>query len=91
MAEDSRKEFILATVGNHYGYSVSDGAVSHLRTAKELDCLLDDSNCQVLATKPELTQGVRLIQVCVSHSRTHTHTHTHTHTYTHTHMHTHTS
>lgn len=63
MAEDSRKDFILATIGNHFGYSVTDGAVSHIRNSKELDSLLDDSNCHVMATRPELTQGVRLIQV----------------------------
>ena len=71
MAEDSRKEFIIATIGNHFGYPVTDGAVSHIMSSKELDALLDDSNCHVLATKPEMTQGVRLIQVSVMNT-THT-------------------
>lgn len=64
MAGDSRKDFILATIGNHFGYSVSDGAVAHVRDSKEINTFLDDGNCSVLSSKLELTQGVKLIQVC---------------------------
>lgn len=63
MVEDSRKEFVLATIGNHFSYPVNDGAVAHIRSCRELDALLDDSNCLLMAAHPELTQGVRLIQV----------------------------
>lgn len=63
MSGDSRKDFILATVGNYFGYSVTDGAVSHILASRELNTFLDDGNCTVLATHAELTQDVRLIQV----------------------------
>ncbi len=63
MAGDSRKEFVVATIGNYFGYSPSDGAVSHIHDSRELNNFLDDGNCSVLATHAELTQGVRLIQV----------------------------
>lgn len=63
MSGDSRKDFILATVGNFFSYSSSDGAVSHIADSKELNSFLDDGNCMVLALHPELTQGVKLIQV----------------------------
>ena len=63
MSGDSRKDFILATIGNHFSYTVADGAISHILDSKELNNFLDDGNCSVLATHAELTQGVRLIQV----------------------------
>ena len=63
MAGDSRKGFIVATIGNFFTYSITDGAVSHIETSKELDNFLDDGNCAILAAHAELTQGVRLIQV----------------------------
>lgn len=63
MSGDSRKDFILATIGNFFGYSSSDGAVSHITDSKELNSFLDDGNCMLLALHPELTQGVKLIQV----------------------------
>lgn len=63
MSGDSRKDFILATIGNFFSYSSSDGAVSHIAESKELNSFLDDGNCMVLALHPELTQGVKLIQV----------------------------
>ncbi len=63
MSGDSRKDFILATLGNYFGYSPSDGAISHIQDSRELNNFLDDGNCTVLATHAELTQDVRLIQV----------------------------
>ena len=63
MSGDSRKDFILATIGNYFGYAVADGAISHILDSRELNNFLDDGNCSILATHAELTQGVRLIQV----------------------------
>lgn len=63
MSGDSRKDFVLATIGNFFGYSSSDGAISHITDSKELNSFLDDGNCMVLALHPEMTQGVKLIQV----------------------------
>lgn len=63
MSGDSRKDFILATVGNFFGYANSDGAISHILDSKELNRFLDDGNSMVLALHPELTQDVKLIQV----------------------------
>ncbi len=63
MAGDSRKDFILSTISNHFGYSVTDGAVAHIPDSKELNSFLDDGNCPLLAARPELTQGIKLIQV----------------------------
>lgn len=62
MSGDSRKDFVLATIGNFFGYSSSDGAISHITDSKELNSFLDDGNCMVLALHPEMTQGVKLIQ-----------------------------
>lgn len=64
MAGDSRKDFIVAAIGNHFGYSLSDGAVAHIRDSKEINTFLDDGNCAILSARPELIQGVKLIQVC---------------------------
>ena len=63
MSEDSRKDFILATIGNFFSYSVTDGAISHIIDSRELNNFLDDGNCMILATHAELMQDVRLIQV----------------------------
>lgn len=63
MAGDSRKEFLVATIGNHFGYSVTDGAVGHIPDSNELNCFLDDGNCFILAARMELTQGIKLVQV----------------------------
>ena len=63
MSGDSRKDFILTTIGNFFGYPISDGAVSHIFDSTELNNFLDDGNCMVLATHTELTQDVKLIQV----------------------------
>ena len=30
MSGDSRTDFILATIGNHFSYAVADGAISHI-------------------------------------------------------------
>ena len=62
MSGDSRKDFILATIGNHFGYSTADGAVSHILSSRELNTFLDDASCPVLAAHAELIQDVRLIQ-----------------------------
>ena len=62
MSGDSRKDFVLATIGNHFGFSVSDGAMSHISDSSELNRFLDDGGCSVLAAHAELVQGVRLIQ-----------------------------
>ena len=64
MAGDSRKDFIVAAIGNHFGYSLSDGAVAHIPDSKEINTFLDDGNCAILSARPELVQGVKLIQVC---------------------------
>lgn len=63
MSGDSRKDFIISTVGNFFGYSISDGTISHILDSKELNNFLDDGNCMLLALHAELTQGVKLIQV----------------------------
>ena len=65
MSGDSRKDFILATIGNHFGYSISDGAIAHIHTSNEVNTFLDDGNSLILAARPELTQGVKLIQVII--------------------------
>ena len=62
MSGDSRKDFVLATIGNHFGYSVTDGALSHISSCPELNSFLDDGSCVVLASHAELVQGVKLIQ-----------------------------
>lgn len=62
MSGDSRKDFILATIGNFFGYSSSDGAVCHIADSKELNSFLDDGNCMLLGLHPELVQEVKLIQ-----------------------------
>ena len=62
MSGDSRKEFILATIGNFFGCNYRDGAVSHLENSRELDNFLDDGNCMLLALHPKLVQDVKLIQ-----------------------------
>ena len=66
MSGDSRKDYILATIGNHFGYSVSDGAVVHIAQSQEINTFLDDGNCPLLAARPELLEGVKLIQVMLS-------------------------
>lgn len=63
MSGDSRKDFLLATIGNFFGYATTDGAVSHIIDSRELNNFLDDGSCSVLATRAELTQDVKLIQV----------------------------
>ena len=63
MSGDSRKDFIIATISNFFGYASGDGAVSHIVDSKELNTFLDDGNSMVLATHAELTQDLRLIQV----------------------------
>ena len=65
MSGDSRKEYLIATISNHFGYSVSDGAVAHIPDSTELNNFLDDGNCLLLAARLELTEGVKLVQVCV--------------------------
>ena len=65
MSGDSRKDFILSTIGNHFGYSISDGAIAHIPTSNEVNTFLDDGNSLILAARPELTQGVKLIQVII--------------------------
>lgn len=63
MSGDSRKDFVLATIGNHFGYSVSDGAMSHISSSQELNSFLDDGSCMILAAHAELVQDVKLIQI----------------------------
>ena len=62
MSGDSRKDFVLATVGNHFGFAVSDGAMSHISDCPELNRFLDDGGCCVLAAHAELVEGLRLVQ-----------------------------
>ena len=63
MSGDSRKDFILATIGNFFSVSVTDGMVKHIFDSTELNAFLDDGNCSVLAARLELTQDVHFIQV----------------------------
>ena len=63
MSGDSRKDFLLTTIGNFFGYATTDGAISHIVDSLELNTFLDDGSCSVLATHAELTQDVKLIQV----------------------------
>ena len=65
MSGDPRKDFVVATIGNHFGYSVSDGAVAHVPSSQELNTFLDDGNCTMIAARPELIHDVKLIQVCI--------------------------
>ena len=48
-AGDSRKEFLLATAGNFFGVSVSDGSISHAHDSAALNSFLDDGSVSVLA------------------------------------------
>ena len=50
-AGDSRKEFILATTGNFFGLSVSDGAISSNHDDPCLNNFLDDGNVPVLSAQ----------------------------------------
>ena len=63
MSGDSRKDFLVTTIGNHFGYSTGDGAVSHIYDSKELNSFLDDGNCGVLGARVELTHDVKIVQV----------------------------
>ena len=63
MSGDSRKDFLVATIGNHFGYYTGDGAVSHIYDSAELNAFLDDGNCGVLGARVELTQDVKIVQV----------------------------
>jgi len=62
MSGDSRKDFILSTIGNFFGYSRQDGAISHIDDSKDLNKFLDDGNCMVLVLHPVLVDEVKLIQ-----------------------------
>ena len=48
MSGDSRKEFILASTGNFYGLSVTDGVVKNCHDEPALNNFLDDGNVSVL-------------------------------------------
>ena len=63
MSGDSRKDFLVATIGNHFGYHTGDGAVSHIYDSTELNSFLDNGNCGVLGARVELTQDVKIVQV----------------------------
>ena len=63
MSGDARKDFLLATIGNHFGFSVVDGAVAHILNSPEINTFLDDGNCPLLTAKHEVTDGIELIQV----------------------------
>lgn len=62
MSGDSRKDFILSTIGNFFGYVRQEGAISHIEDSKELNKFLDDGNCTVLVLYPVLVDEVKLIQ-----------------------------
>ena len=53
----------MATIGNFFSVSVTDGMVKHIFDSSELNAFLDDGNCSVLAARLELTQDIRFIQV----------------------------
>ena len=53
----------MATIGNHFGYSTADGAVSLIYDSKEMNSFLDDRNCGVLCARVELTHDVKIVQV----------------------------
>ena len=57
------KDFLVAAIGNHFGYTTADGEVSHIYDSKELNSFLDDRNCGVLCARVELTHDVRIVQV----------------------------
>ena len=62
MSGDSRKDFVLSSISAFFGYSVSDGAVSHVLDCGELNRFLDDPGCPLLAARVELSHGIRLVQ-----------------------------
>ncbi len=62
MSGDSRKDFILSSIGNFFGYSRQDGAISHIQDSRELNTFLDDGNTMLLVLYPELVDEVKLIQ-----------------------------
>lgn len=50
---DVRKDFILATVANHFGSHVKDQAIEALRNNDQLIAFLDDPNANVLSASME--------------------------------------
>ena len=46
---DSRKEYVLATVGNYFGISLSDAGLSGQHDNSALNNFLDDGSCFILA------------------------------------------
>ena len=63
MSGDSRKDFLVTSIANHFGYNTNDGAVAHIFDSKELQNFLDNGNCFVLGNKVELLDNVKLVQV----------------------------
>ena len=51
--KDSRKDFVLATIGNFYGMGTSDTAVSVCYGDSALNSFLDDGNVSVLVAKQD--------------------------------------
>uniref|UniRef100_H3AMW9 Uncharacterized protein n=1 Tax=Latimeria chalumnae TaxID=7897 RepID=H3AMW9_LATCH len=47
--EDDRKQFILTTTGNYFGFSSSSTLISSLHNSRELNNFLDDGNEMVLS------------------------------------------
>ena len=63
MSADSRKDFLVASIANHFGYNTNDGAITHIFDSKELQSFLDSGSCYVLGSKVELIDNVKLVQV----------------------------
>nr|WAW84826.1 cytoplasmic dynein 2 heavy chain 1 [Halisarca dujardinii] len=63
MSGDSRKDFLVTSIANHFGYNTSDGAVAHIFDSKELQSFLDSGSCFVFGSKVELIDNVKLVQV----------------------------
>ena len=46
---DPRKDVLLSSCAAFFGIPVSDGSITQLQSARELNTFLDDGNCSVLA------------------------------------------
>ena len=57
---DSRKEYVLATVGNYFGISLSDPGLSGQHDNSALNNFLDDGSCFILAASGESQGGKKV-------------------------------
>ncbi|KAK7096855.1 hypothetical protein V1264_003902 [Littorina saxatilis] len=60
MPGDSRKDFILVTVANHFGIPIDDQAITNLFNAQALNAFLDDGNISILSGKVDQKHGKKV-------------------------------